>query len=116
MNPRNPFDDVAALVRETLLLDDEPIKPEHLLFYDLSFTTMDMLDLLFRIQEHFQVDIRRDYVRPGAALTVLDLPGYMQIFITYRRTALSATEALADLLAASFEQQGEEKSIVREPL
>ena len=57
MNPRNTFDEVAALVRETLLLDDdEPIKPEHLLFYDLSFTSMDMLDLLFRIQEHFQVD------------------------------------------------------------
>ncbi len=51
-----------------------------------------------------------------SGMTVLDLPGYMQIFITYRRTALSATEALADLLAASFEQHGEEKSIVREPL
>ena len=47
---------------------------------------------------------------------MLDLPGYTRIFITYRRTALSATEALADLLAASFEQHGEEKSIVREPL
>ena len=59
MNPRNTFDDVAALVHETLLLDDdEPIKPEHLLFYDLSFITMDRLDLLFRIQEHFQVDLR----------------------------------------------------------
>ena len=58
MNQRNTFDEVAALVRETLLLDDdEPIKPEHLLFYDLSFTSMDMLDLLFRIQEHFQVNI-----------------------------------------------------------
>ena len=49
-------------------------------------------------------------------MTVLDLPGYMQIFIIYRCLALSATEALVDLLTASFKQQGEEKSIVREPL
>jgi acyl carrier protein len=58
MSQRNTFEEVAALVRETLLLDDdEPVASEHLLFYDLSFTSMDMLDLLFRIQEHFQVHI-----------------------------------------------------------
>lgn len=54
----------------------------------------------------------------GAALTVLDVPGYTRIFITYRRAALTTADAetLADLLAASFVQHGEEPSIVKEPL
>ena len=46
------FDRVAALVRETLSLgDDQEIRPEQLLFYDLGFTSLDLLDLLYRIEE-----------------------------------------------------------------
>ena len=39
------FDSVAALVRETLSLGDVTIRPEQLLFYDLEFTSLDLLDL-----------------------------------------------------------------------
>jgi acyl carrier protein len=47
---------VAAAVRTTLgLRDNEPIRPDQLLFYDLAFTSMDMLDLLFRMEEHFNI-------------------------------------------------------------
>jgi len=47
-----------GLIRETLALeDDEPIKSTDLLFYDLDFTSIDLLDLLFRIEEEFDVAI-----------------------------------------------------------
>jgi acyl carrier protein len=50
--------DVVRLVRETLLLPaDHDVRAGHLLFYDLAFTSMDLLDLLFRIEDHFGVTI-----------------------------------------------------------
>jgi len=49
---------VADLVRQTLALPEtESIRAEQLLFYDLGFTSMDLLDLLFRIEQHFQISI-----------------------------------------------------------
>lgn len=52
------FQQVAMLVRKTLALpDSEPIEPRQLLFYDLGFTSMDLLDLLFRIEQHFSISI-----------------------------------------------------------
>ena len=49
---------VAALVRETLALDGATdIADDTLLFYDLEFTSMDLLDLLFRLEEHFEIEI-----------------------------------------------------------
>jgi acyl carrier protein len=52
------FAEVAALVRATQALPpDRAIRPEHLLFYDLAFSSMDLLDLLFRIEDHFGVTI-----------------------------------------------------------
>ena len=67
-NPREPaalqsgggdtFAQVAALVRKTLALPEtEPIEPKQLFFYDLGFTSMDLLDLLFRIEQHFSIGI-----------------------------------------------------------
>lgn len=50
------FDRVAALVRDTLSLgDDQEIRPEQLLFYDLGFTSLDLLDLLYRIEEELGI-------------------------------------------------------------
>ena len=50
--------EVATLVRQTLALPEtEPIEPQQLFFYDLGFTSMDLLDLLFRIEQHFQIEI-----------------------------------------------------------
>ena len=52
------LDKVIELVRETLSLpDSEPIRGEQLLFYDLHFTSLDLLDLLYRVEEHFGVAI-----------------------------------------------------------
>src|SRR3954462_3315396 len=51
------FDPVVALVRETLSLGDVEVKPEQLLFYDLEFTSLDLLDLLFRVEETLGVAI-----------------------------------------------------------
>lgn len=49
---------VATLVRQTLALPEtEPIEPQQLFFYDLGFTSMDLLDLLFRIEQQFQIEI-----------------------------------------------------------
>jgi acyl carrier protein len=45
------FDSVATLVRETLSLGDVEIRSEQLLFYELAFTSLDLLDLMFRIEE-----------------------------------------------------------------
>lgn len=53
----NNFEPVAALVRETLSLGEVEIRPEQLLFYDLEFTSLDLLDLLFRIEESLGVPI-----------------------------------------------------------
>jgi len=66
------FGELTELIRDTLALDpEEPITPEQLLFYDLEFTSMDLLDLLFRIEEHFGVTIREGTLR---SLAQGDLP------------------------------------------
>ncbi len=58
MNNQGAFTEVAALVRQTLALPEtEPVRPEQLLFYDLSFTSLDMLDLLFRLEQRFDISI-----------------------------------------------------------
>jgi acyl carrier protein len=58
MSSRDTSGEVANLVRQTLALpDSEPISPQQLFFYDLGFTSMDLLDLLFRIEQHFQIEI-----------------------------------------------------------
>jgi acyl carrier protein len=55
---QDTFEQVAALVRKTLALQEsEPVEPKQLFFYDLGFTSMDLLDLLFRIEQHFQISI-----------------------------------------------------------
>jgi acyl carrier protein len=57
-NGTSTFDQVAALVRQTLALPDgEAVEPQQLFFYDLGFTSMDLLDLLFRIEQHFSISI-----------------------------------------------------------
>jgi acyl carrier protein len=57
-NAADTFEQVAALVRKTLALPEtEPIEPKQLFFYDLGFTSMDLLDLLFRIEQHFSISI-----------------------------------------------------------
>ena len=58
MSARDTSAEVATLVRQTLALPaSEPISPQQLFFYDLGFTSMDLLDLLFRIEQHFQIEI-----------------------------------------------------------
>lgn len=58
MSTRNTAAEVATLVRQTLALPaSESIQPRQLFFYDLGFTSMDLLDLLFRIEQHFQIEI-----------------------------------------------------------
>lgn len=63
---------VVELVRETLALDAEtPVAATDLLFYDHGFTSMDLLDLLFRVEERFGVKIPEGTL---AALSQGDLP------------------------------------------
>jgi acyl carrier protein len=51
-------DTVIELVRETLGMPaDEPLRGDQLLFIDLAFTSLDLLDLLFRIEERFGVAV-----------------------------------------------------------
>lgn len=51
-------DVVTTLVRDTLgLPPDATVRPEQLLFYDLAFTSLDLLDLLYRVEEHFGIAI-----------------------------------------------------------
>lgn len=45
------FDALTALIRETLSLGDVEIRADQLLFTDLAFTSLDLLDLLYRIEE-----------------------------------------------------------------
>jgi acyl carrier protein len=51
------FDSVAALIRETLSLGEVEIRSEQLLFYELAFTSLDLLDLMFRIEETMGVSV-----------------------------------------------------------
>ena len=58
MSARDTSAEVAVLVRQTLALpESEPIQSQQLLFYDLGFTSMDLLDLLFRLEQHFHIEI-----------------------------------------------------------
>ena len=52
------LDEVVNLVRATLSLgESEEVRGDQLLFYDLDFTSLDLLDLLYRVEEHFGVAI-----------------------------------------------------------
>ena len=51
------FDDLTKLIRETLSLGEVEIRADQLLFYDLGFTSLDLLDLLFRIEELLGVHV-----------------------------------------------------------
>jgi acyl carrier protein len=58
VSERDTSAEVATIVRQTLALPEtEPIEPQQLFFYDLGFTSMDLLDLLFRIEQRFQIEI-----------------------------------------------------------
>jgi acyl carrier protein len=58
VSARDTAAEIAMLVRQTLALpESEPIAPQQLFFYDLGFTSMDLLDLLFRVEQHFQIQI-----------------------------------------------------------
>ena len=58
MSERHTAAEVVTLVRQTLALPEtEPIESRQLFFYDLGFTSMDLLDLLFRIEQHFHIEI-----------------------------------------------------------
>ena len=58
MSTRDTQGEVVTLVRQTLALPEtESISPQQLFFYDLGFTSMDLLDLLFRLEQHFQIEI-----------------------------------------------------------
>jgi acyl carrier protein len=58
MSSRDTLAEVSMLVRQTLALrEGEPISEQQLFFYDLGFTSMDLLDLLFRLEQHFQIEI-----------------------------------------------------------
>ena len=58
MSSRDTIAEVTTLVRQTLALpESEPISPQQLFFYDLGFTSMDLLDLLFRVEQHFEIEI-----------------------------------------------------------
>jgi acyl carrier protein len=58
MNPAFSFEALARLVRETQARpESDAIGSVQLLFYDLAFTSMDLLDLLFRIEDAFGVVI-----------------------------------------------------------
>jgi len=51
------FEAVAALIREMLAQSESEIRSEQLLFYDLAFTSLDLLDLLFRIEQTMRIAI-----------------------------------------------------------
>jgi acyl carrier protein len=58
VSSRDTLSEVVTLVRQTLAVpESEPISPQQLFFYDLGFTSMDLLDLLFRIEQHFEIQI-----------------------------------------------------------
>src|SRR5437879_10912421 len=58
MNDQSTLHIVVTAVRTTLgLRKEEHIHPDQLLFYDLAFTSMDMLDLMFRLEDHFKISI-----------------------------------------------------------
>ena len=51
---------VVDMIRDTLSLsgrEGEKISTDTLLFYQLAFTSMDLLDLLFRIEQHFDIAV-----------------------------------------------------------
>ncbi|OLB50294.1 MAG: hypothetical protein AUI08_05880 [Gemmatimonadetes bacterium 13_2_20CM_2_65_7] len=51
---------VVDMIRDTLSLsgrEGEKVSSDTLLFYHLAFTSMDLLDLLFRVEQHFDIAI-----------------------------------------------------------
>ena len=52
------MDRIATIVRDTLGLPVEAeIRTDQLLFYDLAFTSLDFLDLLYRVEDQFAISI-----------------------------------------------------------
>src|SRR2546427_7603124 len=51
---------VIDIIRDSLRAsgrDDESISSDTLLFYQLAFTSMDLLNLLFRLEQHFDISV-----------------------------------------------------------
>ena len=60
MNEPAALNVVVDLIRDTLSLsgrEGEKVSSDTLLFYQLAFTSMDLLDLLFRVEQHFGIAI-----------------------------------------------------------
>ena len=60
MNEPAALNVVVDLLRDTLSLsgrEGEKVSSDTLLFYQLAFTSMDLLDLLFRVEQHFGIAI-----------------------------------------------------------
>lgn len=64
-------DAILELVRDTLGDTEIEIVPSQLMFYDLGFTSMDLLDFLFRVEERFAISIPEGTI---LALAQGDLP------------------------------------------
>ena len=58
MSDQQRRDKMIELIKETKnYIDDEEVNGEDLLFYDHGFTSMDMLDLLFQMEQCYEIRI-----------------------------------------------------------
>ncbi len=54
---------LVRIIRDTLALSEsELVATDQLLFYDLGFTSMDLVDFLFRIEDELQVQISEETI------------------------------------------------------
>src|SRR4051812_6490716 len=57
---------VAAVIAETLAKPAESVEPRHLLMHDLGAESLDFLDIVFRLEREFKIQITRGEMEAAA--------------------------------------------------
>ena len=75
MSQSEVFEKVQTVLCDALGVDEDEVTPEATLFGDLNAESIDMLDIVFRLEKSFDIKISRNELFPEEVLTN---PEYVQ--------------------------------------
>lgn len=72
MTQEEVFNDVKAILTDSLSVDDDQVTPQSRLQADLNAESIDFLDIVFRLEKAFDIKISRGELFPEDVLTSTD--------------------------------------------
>ena len=77
MNREDIHRKVALALAESLNVDREKIKPQAVLQTDLGAESIDLLEIIFRLEQEFGIKIRDEEFRPHSLITVETITNFV---------------------------------------